>query len=388
MEHYDAVVVGGGGTGAATAYDLALRGCSVLLLEKGEFSSGTTGRHHGQLHSGARYALADPAIAHECMAETRILRRIVPSCIEYNQGLFLALNEEEAKLCDEFVHACREADIPASEISVQRALELEKQINAKALKAVLVPDGSMDAYRLLMSFMASASARGAVLKNFTECLDIETKTGAVSAVYVRDLASERDYRVECSAVVNAAGPWAEQVAAKAGASVPLTAAAGAMVAVQGRLTNMVVSRLRHASDGDIIVPQRKLSIIGSTQRKVDGLDALRALPEEVGFLLEAADELVPGFSRQKVFASWAAARPLAGRSSDDGRSISRDVVLHDHGKTDQVPGFFSIIGGKATTLRLMGEMAADAVAAYLGIDEPSRTALFELHPYEHFWKLP
>ena len=55
-------VVGGGGSGAALAYDLALRGFSVLLLEKGEFTSGTTGRHHGQLHSGARYAVGDRAI--------------------------------------------------------------------------------------------------------------------------------------------------------------------------------------------------------------------------------------------------------------------------------------------------------------------------------------
>jgi len=72
MEQYDVVIIGGGGTGAATAYDLALRGFTVALFERGELTSGTTGRHHGQLHSGARYALGDTRIAQECMAETRI----------------------------------------------------------------------------------------------------------------------------------------------------------------------------------------------------------------------------------------------------------------------------------------------------------------------------
>ncbi|TXT41704.1 MAG: glycerol-3-phosphate dehydrogenase, partial [Spirochaetes bacterium] len=65
-------VIGGGGTGAALAYDLALRGFDVTVLEKGELTSGTTGRHHGQLHCGARYAWADPNIAMECYEESLV----------------------------------------------------------------------------------------------------------------------------------------------------------------------------------------------------------------------------------------------------------------------------------------------------------------------------
>ncbi len=388
MEHYDVVVVGGGGTGAATAYDLALRGLHVALYERGELTSGTTGRHHGQLHSGARYALGDVHIARECMAETRILRRIAADSIEFNQGLFLALDEEDVALTPEFMAACRAADIPVAEIPVRRALEMEGRINPSALRAVLVPDGSIDAYRLALRFFASAAARGAVIHNFTDLTGIDVQGGKVAAVRVRDLRDGTESRVRTDAVVNAAGPWADRVAALAGADVPLTAAAGVMVAVEGRLTNMVVSRLRRPGDGDIVVPQRRLSIVGSTQRKVADPDGLRPEPGEVAFLLSAADQLVPGFSRQPFRAAWAAARPLAGRSDDDGRTISRDIVLIDHGKQDRVAGLFSIVGGKATTLRIMGEMAADAAAAYLGNDEPCRTAVFELYPYAQFWRLP
>ncbi|HWP69194.1 MAG TPA: FAD-dependent oxidoreductase, partial [Rectinemataceae bacterium] len=106
-------VIGGGGTGAALAYDLAQRGFSVTLLEKGELTSGTTGRHHGQLHCGARYAWADSAIARECYAESLILSRIARGCIEYNGGFFIALNEEEKTLEKEFIGRCLEAGIPA-----------------------------------------------------------------------------------------------------------------------------------------------------------------------------------------------------------------------------------------------------------------------------------
>ncbi|HON13775.1 MAG TPA: FAD-dependent oxidoreductase [Treponema sp.] len=387
MDYFDVVVIGGGGTGAATAYDLSLRGLSVILFERGELTSGTTGRHHGQLHSGARYALGDPHIAQECMAETRILRRIARDAIEYNQGLFLAIDDEGEALTPDFIAACREADIPAMEVPVQRALELERRINPKTRRAVLVPDGTIDAYRLAMRFFASAVARGAVVRNFTEVIGIDSSQGEVQGVRVRQIRTGLEQRYACRAIVNAAGPWADKVAALAQQDVPVTPAAGTMVAVEGRLTNMVVSRLRRPGDGDIIVPQRRLSIIGSTQRKVDDPDGLRPLEEEISFLLSSADELIPDFSKQPFRSAWTAARPLAGRSSEEGREISRDISVIDHGKTGNLKGLFTILGGKATTLRIMGELVSDQVAQYLDVDEPCRTALFELYPYDYYWRL-
>ncbi|MFQ3547664.1 MAG: FAD-dependent oxidoreductase [Termitinemataceae bacterium] len=388
MEYFDVAIIGGGGTGAATAYDLALRGLSVILFERGELTSGTTGRHHGQLHSGARYAMTDPHIARECMSETRILRRIAADAIEFNQGLFLAVDDEGAALTRDFIEACRDADIPAIEIPLGRARELEPRVSGTAQRAVLVPDGTIDAYRLAMRFFASALARGAVIRNFTQVTHISLSKGSVQGITVQDLRTKKTQTFECRAVVNAAGPWADRVAALAGVDVPVTAAAGTMVAVEGRLTNMVISRLHKPGDGDIVVPQRRLSIIGSTQRKVEDPDGLRPLPEEIPFLLAKADELVEDFSKQTFRAAWTAARPLAGRAADEGRAISRDVMVLDHGEKDGVKGFFSILGGKATTLRIMAELVADRVALFLGNDEPCRTALFELYPYNYYWRLP
>lgn len=381
------VIIGGGGTGAATAYDLALRGYAVTLLERGELTSGTTGRHHGQLHSGARYALGDVRIARECMEETLILRHIAAECIEYNQGLFLALSDEDAALTGDFVEACREAAIPAEEIPVARALELEGALNPASRRAVLVPDGTIDAYRLAMTFFAAARDRGADIRTFTEAVEIERSGGAVSAVRAVDLRTGAETRFPADAVVNCGGPWAGKVGALAGVDVPITAAPGTMVAVEGRVTDLVVSHLHRPGDGDIIVPQRRFSIIGTTQRTTDDPDGLAPPEEEIRFLLSRADQLVPGFSSRPVRAAWCAARPLAGRSGDDGRGLSRDLSLVDHGARDGLSGFFSIIGGKATVLRAMGEAASDAVCRYLGETERrASTAEFVLPSYRFFWK--
>ncbi len=79
---YDVIIIGGGVTGAGTARDCALRGLRVLLVEKYDFSNGATGRNHGLLHSGARYAVTDPESASECIKENMILRRIARHCVE------------------------------------------------------------------------------------------------------------------------------------------------------------------------------------------------------------------------------------------------------------------------------------------------------------------
>lgn len=381
-------IIGGGGTGAALAYDLCLRGLDVVLLERGELTSGTTGRHHGQLHSGARYAWFDRAIAQECYEETLILRRIVPEAIEYNGGFFLALNDAEAALVPEFLSACAAAGIPSREIPVARALELEPGINPAALGAVWVPDGSFDAFRLPLAFFAAARALGAVIRPWCEVLGLEISGKRLVAARILDRGTElpREERIEADYFVSATGAWAGELAALAGLDVPITPAPGTMVAVRGRFSDRVISRLRHPADGDIVVPQRGLSIIGSTQRVTDNPDSLLPPREEIQALLAEGAALVPAFAGAKVHAAWAAARPLAGRAGgDEGRSISRDFSVLDHEARDGLQGFATIIGGKATVLRAMAEKTADALCARLGIQAPCETADYALPSWRDYY---
>ena len=90
----DALVIGGGATGAGLLRDLARRGLRTLLVEKSDLGTGTSGRYHGLLHSGGRYVVTDPVAARECIAENRIVRRIAPACIEDTGGWFVATPDD------------------------------------------------------------------------------------------------------------------------------------------------------------------------------------------------------------------------------------------------------------------------------------------------------
>ncbi len=95
MNPPEVIIIGAGSTGSALAHDLALRGLGVTVIERAGVASGTTGHNQAQLHSGARYAVVDPESARECILENRILRQIMPEALELNEGLFVAISEQD-----------------------------------------------------------------------------------------------------------------------------------------------------------------------------------------------------------------------------------------------------------------------------------------------------
>uniref|UniRef100_UPI001EEC8162 FAD-dependent oxidoreductase n=1 Tax=Vibrio vulnificus TaxID=672 RepID=UPI001EEC8162 len=91
----EVVIIGGGATGTGIMRDCSLRGISCILLEKDDIASGTSGRNHGLLHSGARYAVTDSESARECIQENNILKNIARHCVEQTSGLFITLPEDD-----------------------------------------------------------------------------------------------------------------------------------------------------------------------------------------------------------------------------------------------------------------------------------------------------
>jgi glycerol-3-phosphate dehydrogenase len=135
---------------------------------------------------------------------------------------------------------------------------------------------------------------------------------------------------------------------------------------------MVVNRLHPAAEGDIVVPQRRLTVVGASLWLADHAERGLTFPRDhVARMLELGALLVPALARARVRAGWCAARPLAAGRDDgrDAQQISRSFRCVDHGETDGRPGLLSVVGGKATTLRAMAEAAADRVCAILGRPE-------------------
>ncbi|MEW5989065.1 MAG: FAD-dependent oxidoreductase [Chloroflexota bacterium] len=382
---FHVLIIGGGGTGAALAHDLILRGLRVTLVERGEVTSGTTGRHHGLLHSGARYAINDQASARECIEENRVLRRIAPGSFELNDGLFVAISDKDVAYSHTFLEGCQACGIPTRRLTGAEALRLEPNLNPAVQIAVQVPDGTMDAMRLPLRFLATAKRGGAVIRPFAQVMDVIYPGRSVTGVRVRDHTTGREVMIGADLVVNAAGPWCGQLAAMAGVEVPIRPSPGVLLALRGRLCNMVVNRLHPSGDGDILVPQRGLTLVGTSSWVVDDPDDLNVPEEHVQLMYEKGAELIPLVKQTPYRAAWSAARPLLGpRGTDAGRELSRTFKCFDHAG-EGVEGFVTITGGKATTLRAMAEVTADVICQKLGVDAPGRTREVVLLPHTAYY---
>ena len=381
-KEYDVIIIGGGITGAGTARDCALRGLRTLLIERGDIATGATGRNHGLLHSGARYAVKDAESAEECIKENMILRKIAAACVEDTQGLFITLPEDVdagfgLDYQKTFIEACLKAGINANAIDPEDAKRMEPSVNPSLIGAVVVPDGSVDPFRLCFSNVLDAKLHGADVLVYTIFEDFIIEGGAVRGVKVRSALTGETAEYRAAVTVNAAGIWGHMVAAKAGVTVGMYPAKGALLVFGHRVNNVVINRCRKSADGDILVPGDTVTVIGTTSTKVpfEECDNMEVTRGEVELLLREGCALCPSLANTRILRAYAGVRPLVASDDDPtGRSISRGIVCLDHAKRDGIDGFVTITGGKLMTYRLMAEQATDAVCRKLGITEPCRTA--------------
>ena len=381
------LIVGGGGTGGALAHDLTLRGVKVTLVERGEITSGTTGRHHGLLHSGARYAVGDQESAIECIEENMILRKICPGSFEENDGLFVAITEEDLEYMELLLKCCAECGIPTQQLTTDEALRLEPLLNPEVKAAVRIPDGTMDAMRMPLRFFATAKHNGASIHPYMEVNDLIVHDRTVTGAMVHDHVTGQEGEIRADIVVNATGPWSEKIAAMAGVDVPIRPSPGVLLALRGRLCNMVINRCHKSGDGDIIVPQRGLSVVGTSSWTVEDPDDLGLPEDHVQKMYEEGAKLVPAVKQAEFRAAWSAARPLIGSKdqADTGRELSRTFKTYDHKETDGLEGFVTITGGKGTTLRGMAELCANVICGKLGIEAECQTRETVLLPHTAYY---
>nr|WP_199904741.1 anaerobic glycerol-3-phosphate dehydrogenase subunit A [Pectobacterium brasiliense] len=373
----DVVVIGGGATGAGTARDCALRGLRCLLLERYDIATGATGRNHGLLHSGARYAVTDGESARECIEENQILRRIARHCIEPTDGLFITLPEDDLGWQAQFITACQQAGIRAQALDPQEALHLEPAANPALIGAVRVPDGSVDPFRLTAANMIDACEHGAEVLTYHEVIGLIRKGDRITGVRVFDHKKGVETEIYAQVVVNAGGIWGQHIAEYADLRVRMFPAKGALLILGHRINNMVINRCRKPADADILVPGDTISLIGTTSTHIDydQIDNMLVTPAEVETLMREGSMLAPTLASTRILRAYAGVRPLVASDSDpSGRSVSRGIVLLDHASRDGLEGFITITGGKLMTYRLMAEWVTDAICKKLGHDVACSTA--------------
>lgn len=382
---YSVLVIGAGSTGAAVAHDLALRGFRTTVVERGEIASGTTGRNHCLLHSGGRYCVKDQESAVECIEENMILRKIMPHSLELNGGLFVAVDDSDMAYMPKFIEGCEETGIPYKELTGEQARTLEPYLSDNTLAAVAVPDGVFEPMRLCFAFLATAKKNGAQVLPFTEVKSLHMEGNRVTGAHVWDRVQKREYDIYADLVVNAAGPWAESVAGMAGVDVPVVPTPGVMTSMTGRYAQRVINRMNKSSDGDIVVPQRETSIIGTSSWPVQDADFIEIPEDHVQMMYQRGAEMIPAVGKVKPRGIFVVARPLIGSRGQDEREIARTFQAFDHAASDNVEGFVTISGGKTTTARAMAETTVDVIANKLDVDEPCRTKDTVLLSYRDYY---
>lgn len=370
---YDVIIIGGGATGAGTARDCAMRGLSVLLIERLDFTAGATGRNHGLLHSGARYAVTDAESASECIRENMILRKVARHCVEQTGGLFITLPDDDLDYQQLFVESCRNAGINAEVIDPAEARRLEPAVNPDLIGAVKVPDGAIDPFRLTTANIIDATRHGADVLTYHEVTSLIVEGGTVKGVEMTDAKTGARSKAYAQLVINAGGIWGHGIAAKAGVTVNMFPAKGSLLIFGHRINNMVINRCRKPANADILVPGDTICLIGTTSDRIpyDRIDNMEVTPAEVDILMKEGAKLAPSLAHTRILRAYAGVRPLVASDDDPtGRSISRGIVCLDHATRDGVEGFITITGGKLMTYRLMAEWATDMALRKLGISDP------------------
>jgi glycerol-3-phosphate dehydrogenase len=336
----------------------------ALLLEQGDFCFGASGGNQGMLHSGARYAVKDPASATECAKESKVLRSIAAHCVDDCGGLFVSLPGDDPDYPGLFLKNCGKAGVTVNELDVKEALLREPALSNRVQFAAAVHDASIDAFPLTLSNIESARKAGARALNYQRVVKMKRVREIIDEVHYQDVISGEQRRIKPEVVVNASGAWAARVASMAQLQLPLALDKGTMVIVDGRQTRGLINRLRLPSDGDIIVPSHSATILGTTSAPMKDPGKVQASVSEVDLLRKECSMMLPSLEVCRMVRAYSRLRPLVD-AGGKGREASRSFSIIDH-TSSGIDNMISLVGGKLTTHRLMAEKVADVIGRRLG----------------------
>jgi len=368
----DILVIGGGVNGAGIARDLAGRGHSVILAERGDLAGATSSNSSKLIHGGLRYLEHyEFRLVREALAEREVLLRVAPHIIwplrfvlphrpemrprwVIRAGLFL------------YDHLARRVSLPAAQGFRTAAHPLGAALKPAITHAFAYSDAWVEDSRLVLLLARDAALRGADIRTRTE-FEAATRHPGHWEVRLRG-PDAQGQRLRVRAIVNAAGPWVQQVLDASHVARP-----GAVRLIRG--SHIIVPRL-HAGEHAFILQnddrrvvfvipyEDRFTLIGTTDVPHEGGPPL-CTPEETAYLCTAVSrQLRRPVSPAEVLHSYSGVRPLYDDGAADPSAVTRDYVL----KLDAQGGapLLSVYGGKITTFRRLAEEAAGMVGAALG----------------------
>ena len=387
----DAVVIGGGMAGAGVARDLALRGASVALFEKGDFASGTSSKSSKLIHGGLRYLeLGDFKLVRESLREKKTLERLAPhlvrplpflvpiyrgaprGLITVRIGMWLYDLLTPGKTTERY-RVLRPVD----------ALTMEPSVRAEDLRGAgyYFDDLLLYPERLCLENVLSAARNGARTFNYCEVEEFVHGRRGIEGVKVRDLLSGQVQLVRAATIVNCAGPWVDRVRAMAKVadrSPRVVRTTKGIHCLLPRMTDRAVYLSARDERMIFVIPWREFSLVGTTDTDFEGdPDRLWATREEVTYLLEEVAKVLPDkrATFDNVSYTYAGVRPLSFEPGASASKVSRDHKVIPEGPDGR---FFSVTGTKLTCFRSLAEDVGNRVMGALGRRLASRTAQLAL----------
>ncbi len=371
---YDVIVVGGGVTGAGVARDAALRGLSTLLLEKRDFASGVSSKTTRLVHGGLRYlANFELDLVAAALRERAVLRRQCPYLVTPIPILIPIYRGDPhgRAVISVGIHLyellSREKDIPHYfTAGPGRTLTMEPHLNRTGLKGsalfydhqIILPE------RLVIENVISAREAGARVLNHCAVERFAEDNDGVS-VTARDAISGAARTHRCRVLINAGGPWVDEVRKAGGID-------RSKIIHPTKGVHIILPKLSDQSlfvaskDGRMffIIPFDRWSLIGTTDTNYGGdLDEVHADSSDVDYLLRESRRILPGLdlSKEHILYTYAGVRPLAFAGERESK-ISRKHRVIPEGRTGRI---ITIAGGKYTTYRNMAEDVVDAACKKL-----------------------
>ena len=367
---WDIVVIGGGATGVGIAVDAASRGFDILLLEQSDFGKGTSSRSTKLIHGGVRYLQqGNISLVMEALRERGILRNNAPHLV--HDLAFVVPNYDwwEAPF---YGIGMKVYDMLAGKYGFGTSKILSKKETLKRIPTLkqeglrggtIYYDGQFDDARLLINLVRTASHQGATLINYAAVLSLtKDRSGFINGLVFRDVEADREYEVPAKVVINATGPFTDNILHMDNPLEPgvISPSQGVHIVLdQSFLPEKSAIMVPHTRDGRVMfaIPYMGTTLVGTTDTPIPEVSLEpKPMAEEISFLLETAgDYLEKKPSTRDILSVFTGIRPLV-RSEEEKRTanLSRDHFIHISNS-----GLLTIAGGKWTTYRQMAKLSVN-----------------------------
>jgi glycerol-3-phosphate dehydrogenase len=377
-EGVDLLIVGGGITGAGILRDAASRGLTALVVERGDFASGTSGRSTKLIHGGLRYiAQGQIGMTRESCRERDLLIRLNPHLVRPIPFLWPVFEDSKmpmwqvrAGLFTYWGLAGFRSSARSRMLGPEQVAHFSRDLRREGLRgAGFFHDGQVDDARLVLETLVSARRFGGEAVNHAEVFEfLRGDEGRIVGARVRDEESGEERTIRAEVVVNAAGPAVERVRGldRPVAEPELRPAKGVHLVIPRRRVHCESAIVLEARDGRhlSLIPWDEVALIGTTDCFTDEIDEPVVTIEEVHYMLSAANDAFPrlALTTNDISCAFAGVRPLVADGDEESPSNS---VSREHKIYEDPSGLISVTGGKLTTYRAMGESVVKRALARL-----------------------